>query len=230
MSRRACALAALALLAGTAPAMAQSINLDLGSGGGVTGFFARLFGRTIQGAHLVISSVEHPATAQPAEFLRKLGCGLTVVPVDGRGRVDPDAVAKALRPETVLVSVMHSNNEVGTLMPIREIAAFARAQGVLTHTDVAQSLGIPVRQDTYCFAITMERYDDIRTLKMRVLLVKEKDLALFAPDLPESQKVAPPSPFYAPRLKTLQMMHVLHKKVGEPGVPKLGRVILGVRG
>jgi cysteine desulfurase len=114
-------------------------------GGGVSGFFSRLVGRTIQGAHLVISAVEHPATSQPAAFLRKLGCGVTVVPVDGRGRVDPDAVAKALRPETVVVSVMHSNNEVGTLMPIREIARLARLRGVLTHTDVAQSLGkVPV--------------------------------------------------------------------------------------
>jgi cysteine desulfurase len=114
-------------------------------GGGVTGFFGRLLGRTIQNAHLVISAVEHPATTQPAEFLRKLGCGLTVVPVDGQGRIDPDAVAKALRPETVIVSIMHSNNEVGTLMPIREIVKIAKARGVLTHTDVAQSLGkVPI--------------------------------------------------------------------------------------
>lgn len=114
-------------------------------GRGVTGLVARLLGRTIQNAHLVISSVEHPATTKPAEFLRKLGCGVSVVAVDGTGRVDPDAVAKALRPETVIVSVMHSNNEVGTLMPIREIAAVARSRGVLTHTDVAQSLGkVPI--------------------------------------------------------------------------------------
>jgi cysteine desulfurase len=114
-------------------------------GGGVTGFFGRLLGRTIQNAHLVISAVEHPATAQPAEFLRKLGCGLTVVDVDRQGWVDPDAVAKALRPETVIVSVMHSNNEVGTLMPIQKIAKIAKERGVLTHTDVAQSLGkVPI--------------------------------------------------------------------------------------
>jgi cysteine desulfurase len=68
-----------------------------------------------------------------------------VVPVDGKGRVDPDAVARAMGRGTTLVSVMHSNNEVGTLQPIKEIAALTRARGVLLHTDAAQSLGkVPV--------------------------------------------------------------------------------------
>jgi cysteine desulfurase len=98
-----------------------------------------------RGSHLVISSIEHPATAAPAEFLRRLGCSLTMVPVDGQGLVDPDAVRRALTPRTVLVSIMHANNEVGTLQPIREISAFTRARGVLLHTDAAQSLGkVPV--------------------------------------------------------------------------------------
>lgn len=105
------------------------------------GFFSRLVGRGVRGAHLIVSAVEHPATAQPAEYLRRLGCAVTVVRVDGKGRVDPGDVARAIRPETALVSVMHSNNEVGTLMPLREIAAAARARGVLTHADAAQSLG-----------------------------------------------------------------------------------------
>jgi cysteine desulfurase len=91
--------------------------------------------------HVVISAVEHPATTEPCAFLRRLGCRITIVPVDGHGRVDPDAVGRALTRHTVLVSVMHSNNEVGTLQPIKEIAAHARAHGVLTHTDAAQSLG-----------------------------------------------------------------------------------------
>src|SRR5262249_14976096 len=67
------------------------------------------------------------------------------VPVDGTGLVDPDAIKRAIRSDTILVSVMHSNNEVGTLQPIREIAAICRERGVLMHTDVAQSLGkVPV--------------------------------------------------------------------------------------
>jgi cysteine desulfurase len=103
------------------------------------------FGRWAKGGHLIISAVEHPATAQPCEFLRKLGCKVTVVPVDRQGLVDPADVRKALTRDTKLVSVMHANNEVGTLQPIKEIAEFTRHQGVLLHTDAAQSLGkVPV--------------------------------------------------------------------------------------
>jgi cysteine desulfurase len=101
-----------------------------------------LFRRTTQ---VVLSAVEHPATAEPCAFLRRLGCTVTVLPVDRKGRVDPDDVRKALARPTALVSVMHSNNEVGTLQPIREIAALCRERGVPVHSDAAQSLGkVPV--------------------------------------------------------------------------------------
>src|SRR4051812_19547799 len=104
-----------------------------------------VFGRWARGAHIVISAVEHPATTQPCAFLQRLGCRVTVVPVDGQGLVDPDAVGRALERGTRLVSIMHSNNEVGTLQPIKEIAARTRPRSVLLHTDVAQSLGkVPV--------------------------------------------------------------------------------------
>ena len=106
--------------------------------------FSRLrgfFGRWSGGAHIVISAVEHPATTQPCEFLKRLGCRITIVPVDGHGYVDPDAVGKAIAKGAALVSIMHSNNEVGTLQPIKEIAALTRAKGVLLHTDAAQSTG-----------------------------------------------------------------------------------------
>jgi cysteine desulfurase len=106
--------------------------------------FAKLrgiFGRWAKDAHIIISAVEHPATMQPCEFLKRLGCRVTVIPVDRFGIVDPDAVRKAIDRRTTLVSVMHSNNEVGTLQPIREIAAIARERGVLMHTDAAQSMG-----------------------------------------------------------------------------------------
>lgn len=110
--------------------------------------FARMrgfFGRWLRGAHIVTSAVEHPATLQPCEFLKRLGCKITVLPVDRYGLVDPEAVRKALDRGTTLVSIMHANNEVGTLEPIREIAAIARERGVLIHTDAAQSLGkVPV--------------------------------------------------------------------------------------
>jgi len=106
--------------------------------------FAKLrgiFGRWARGAHVVISAIEHPATTQPCEFLKRLGCRVTIVPVDGQGLVDPDAVGKALARGATLVSIMHSNNEVGTLQPLKEIAARTRERGVLLHTDAAQSLG-----------------------------------------------------------------------------------------
>ncbi len=95
--------------------------------------------------HVVTTAVEHPATAKPIEWLCRLGARATVLPVDRFGRIDPDAVRRAVTPQTRLVSVMHSNNETGVLMPVREIAAACRARGVLLHTDCAQSLGkVPV--------------------------------------------------------------------------------------
>jgi len=94
-----------------------------------------------RGNHIVTSAVEHPAIIQPCRFLERIGARVTYVPVDGTGLVDPDAVRRALTPQTILVSVMHANNEVGTVQPIREIARIAREAGVLVHTDAAQSVG-----------------------------------------------------------------------------------------
>ena len=106
------------------------------------------FGRWGRDAHVITSAVEHPATLQPCEFLKTLGCSVTVLPVDRYGMVDPDAVRRAITPRTKLVSLMHSNNEVGTLNPIREVAAVAHERGVLVHTDAAQSVGkLAVRVD-----------------------------------------------------------------------------------
>jgi cysteine desulfurase len=104
-----------------------------------------LFARWARGAHIITSAVEHPATLQPCAFLQRLGCRVSIVPVDRHGCVDPEAVRRALDRGTALVSIMHANNEVGTLQPIREIAALAHERGALVHTDAAQSVGkIPV--------------------------------------------------------------------------------------
>jgi cysteine desulfurase len=92
-------------------------------------------------SHLIISSIEHPATTLPCEYLESRGHAVSRVPVDRTGRVDSDEVRRAIRPTTRLISIMHSNNEVGTIQPIREISRIAREHGVLLHTDVAQSLG-----------------------------------------------------------------------------------------
>jgi cysteine desulfurase len=91
--------------------------------------------------HLVISAIEHPAVAQPAAFLERLGYSVSVVGCDTRGVVDPAAVQAALRRDTVLVSIMHANNEIGTIQPIREIAEICHDRGVLVHSDAAQSVG-----------------------------------------------------------------------------------------
>jgi len=91
--------------------------------------------------HVIISAVEHPAVMQPAMHLREQGWEVTIIPVDDMGRAAVSDVAAALRPDTSLVSIMHANNEVGTLQPVAEIARLARAQGILVHTDAAQSVG-----------------------------------------------------------------------------------------
>ena len=110
--------------------------------------FAKLrgfFGRWVRGAHIITSSVEHPATLEPCAFLKRLGCTVTILPVDQYGRVNPDDVGRALTRSTTLVSIMHANNEVGTIQPIREISKIAKSRGVPVHTDAAQSLGkVPV--------------------------------------------------------------------------------------
>ena len=91
--------------------------------------------------HIIISNIEHPATYQPCEYLKKFGCQVSVVAADSRGMIDPDDVRKAIASNTRLISIMHSNNEIGTLMPIREIATIAKERGVLMHADAAQSMG-----------------------------------------------------------------------------------------
>ena len=91
--------------------------------------------------HIITSVVEHPAIHEPCAFVERLGATVIRVPVDRHGRVDPDAIRVAITTETVLISVMHANNEVGTIEPIAEIGAIAREHGILFHTDAAQSLG-----------------------------------------------------------------------------------------
>ena len=91
--------------------------------------------------HLVVSAVEHDAVREAVAGLQRRGFEGTVVGVDAACRVDPEEVRRAIKPETVLVSVMHANNEVGTLQPIAEIAAVCREKGVLFHADAVQSAG-----------------------------------------------------------------------------------------
>lgn len=99
-----------------------------------------------KGRHVIISSVEHFSVLYVANTLERWGFEVTRLPVDSRGRVDPSEVRKALRGDTILVSIMHSTPEVGTLQPIREIAQIVREAGVIFHTDAVGSVGrVPVR-------------------------------------------------------------------------------------
>ncbi len=95
--------------------------------------------------HIVTTQIEHPAVLSVFAFLEREGFKATYLPVDPFGCVSVEVVRKALTPETVLISVMHANNEVGSVQPIREIASLARERGILMHTDAAQTVGkIPV--------------------------------------------------------------------------------------
>jgi cysteine desulfurase len=99
------------------------------------------FARREQGDHIVTTAIEHPAVIEPCRFLERLGARVTYLAVDGTGRIDPDDLRRAITPRTILVSIMHANNEVGTIEPIEACARIARERGVLFHTDAAQSVG-----------------------------------------------------------------------------------------
>jgi cysteine desulfurase len=94
-----------------------------------------------KGRHLVTSTIEHHAVLETMEYLGKHGYEVTKVPVSSGGLVDPDDIRRAIRPDTILVSVMHANNEVGTIQPIAEIGKITREAGVLFHTDAVQTAG-----------------------------------------------------------------------------------------
>jgi cysteine desulfurase len=94
-----------------------------------------------KGNHIVTSAIEHPATITTCKFLEQVGAKMTYLPVDHHGRVDPDDLRHAITPKTILISIMHANNEVGTIEPIEEISRIAREHGALLHTDAAQSVG-----------------------------------------------------------------------------------------
>ncbi|CAI8010674.1 Cysteine desulfurase IscS [Geodia barretti] len=101
-----------------------------------------------RGDHMITSAVEHPAVIEVCKFLEAQGYRVTYLPVDQYGMVDPGQVEEAITPQTTLISIMHANNEVGTIEPIEEIAEIAHRHGVLLHADCAQSVGkIPARVD-----------------------------------------------------------------------------------
>ena len=94
-----------------------------------------------KGRHIITSAIEHPAVTEVCKYLSSKGFKITWLPVDLSGMVDPEQVKEAIRPDTILITVMHANNEVGTIQPIREIGAIARQKNIAFHTDASQSVG-----------------------------------------------------------------------------------------
>jgi len=94
-----------------------------------------------KGRHVITSRIEHPSILQPAILLMEYGWEVTFLPVDSQCMVDPDDVRRAVRKDTVLISIMHANNETGSIQHISEIGAIARARGIYFHSDAAQSVG-----------------------------------------------------------------------------------------
>jgi cysteine desulfurase len=106
------------------------------------------FANRSKGNHIITSQIEHPAVTEVCQYLEERGFQTTYLPVDSDGLIDPAEVEKAITPHTILITIMHANNEVGTIQPIKEIVRLAHKKEILVHTDAAQSLGkIPVRVD-----------------------------------------------------------------------------------
>lgn len=100
------------------------------------------YARSGKGNHIITSVIEHHAVLETCHFLESQGCAITSIPVDRYGMVDPDDVKKAITKKTILVSIMHANNEVGTVQPIQAIGELCRERGVYFHTDAVQSFGM----------------------------------------------------------------------------------------
>ena len=103
------------------------------------------FANRDRGRHIIISPIEHPCIIESAKWLETQGFEITKLKVDKYGLIDPDDIKKAIKKDTILVSIMHANNEIGTIEPIEEIGRICRERGVYFHTDAAQSFGkIPI--------------------------------------------------------------------------------------
>jgi len=103
------------------------------------------FARQKKGNHIIISSIEHHSVLNSARFFERMDFEVTFLPVDEYGLIDPESLSQAIRPETILVSIMHANNEIGTIEPIAALSAICKEKGVLFHTDAVATVGnIPV--------------------------------------------------------------------------------------
>ena len=104
-----------------------------------------VFAKQKKGNHIIVSAIEHHSVLNAARFFERLDYEVSFLPVDEHGSVDPDLLATAIRPETIMVSIMHANNEIGTIEPVSELSAICRERGVIFHTDAVATVGnIPV--------------------------------------------------------------------------------------
>jgi cysteine desulfurase len=130
---------------------AQSEEIIFTSGGTEADNFAIkgvAYANQHKGNHIITASIEHHAVLEPCKFLQRQGFKVTCLPVDKSGLVDPEEIKKAITNKTILISVMHANNEIGTIEPIVEIGEIAKEKGIYFHTDAVQTVGhIPVNVD-----------------------------------------------------------------------------------
>ena len=135
--------AKIAALIGSAPG--EIIFTSSGAEANNTAIKGAVLAQKKKGNHIIVSTIEHHSVLNSARFLERFDYEVTFLPVDRDGLVDPKRLEKAIRPETVLVSIMHANNEIGTIEPIAELAAVCKRKGVIFHTDAVASVGnIPV--------------------------------------------------------------------------------------
>jgi cysteine desulfurase len=99
------------------------------------------FANRPKGNHIITSTIEHPAVTEVCKYLEAFGFRTTYIPVDEMGLIDPVKLEKAITNETILITVMHANNEVGTIQPVEDISVLAHKHGIICHTDAAQSVG-----------------------------------------------------------------------------------------
>ena len=135
--------ARVAALIGAAPG--EILFTSSGAEANNTAIKGAVLAQKKKGNHIIVSAIEHHSVLNSARFLERFDYEVTFLPVDSDGLVDPKRLEKAIRPETVLVSIMHANNEIGTIEPIAELAAVCKRKGVIFHTDAVASVGnIPV--------------------------------------------------------------------------------------
>ncbi len=130
-----------------------------------------------KGRHIITSSFEHPAVLEVCKTLTRLDYDVTYLPVTREGLVEPDAVRAAIRPDTILISIMHANNEIGTIQPLHEIGQIAREKMIYFHSDGVQTAGkIPVDVKALCLdALSISRHESTAQRALKLSFARTQD-------------------------------------------------------